>query len=167
MPKNYLENIKKSGEEVSKGMLDKELWGLLFGVYEPDDDSINASEMYNTLTKIGDANNNVLGNLYDALKVAISLPHLTYVIFKMFNKRTKLRFEGKEIGIISYHTHPSDSWSDKDLNLPLIDIPHAFLLYRRDIDNFQAINEQKESIKIEIINKPKTREISNIRDLLI
>jgi len=69
--------------------------------------------------------------------------------------RNNLLKLGKQTGVITYHTHTYDSWSPDDLEFnkrPFSDVPHIRLLYRADIDNFEAIDEKNEPITIKVIN---------------
>lgn len=159
IPENYLEEIREAGREASKK--GREVVYDLIGEYDPSDDTVIIEEMRNGGTKKGIS---TLGNIFDTAR---SLPRILYNSFKENQYVRRKREEGKEVGRVGYHSHPAvigdggmmaTSWSPSDLwairvKQKIVNYPRAEILYRADIDEFEALNSDLQEIEIEPIKK--------------
>lgn len=91
--------------------------------------------------------------------MGIGLPKFIFQVGKAIYDGIKLKREGKEIGLGSYHSHPFDrSWSDVDLSEikksgKSSGYANVDILYRVEIDKFEALDSDLEEVEIKPIKE--------------
>lgn len=147
-----LEDIVRAGKRAKAINENLEAMGLILSEYQPEDDFFLTLKRYNLGMKFISKR-----KFIEKLSMFIDYPLFIYIAFKFVSDYKKLTKIGKKIGIISYHIHACDqSWSEgdlKSLEYSLKNIPSIDLLYRVKIDKFEAINQEKKPVLIEVIDK--------------
>jgi len=156
IPSEFSESIRKKGNMLSQ--VNKEICGVLLGSYE--DEVITATEI---LTLPFPKNAYYVGqhNLYNELFPLLNAPWEYQLKKKFIQNSNKLIKERKVPGVIVFHSHPGNdawlgsSWSmeDRAITKKFKNKAAASLLYRADIDEFEALNGEERPVLVDIINR--------------